>query len=65
MGHPANPYSFVAIGGEYHFAVHHRRLKRHSLQPVASALKAWEEHKRAVERETALEAAVQSDGAGE
>ncbi|WP_309888845.1 hypothetical protein [Archangium sp.] len=65
MSHPANPYAFVTIGGEYYFAVHHRRLKRHSLNPVASALNAWEEHKRAVELETALEAAAQSSGPGE
>lgn len=65
MSHPANPYAFVALGGEYYFAVHHRKLRRHSLQPVASALKAWEEHKRAVELETALEAATQPDGSSE
>ncbi|WP_224365467.1 hypothetical protein [Hyalangium versicolor] len=53
--HPASPYAFVLIAGELHFAVHHRRLKRHSLHPVASALKAWEERKRAVEREQTLE----------
>jgi hypothetical protein len=64
MDHPGNPYAFVSIAGEYYFAVFHRRLKRHSLHPVASALKAWEEHKRTVEREAALEAA-QSDGASE
>lgn len=51
MNHPANPYAFVLIAGEHYFAVNHRRLKRHSLHHVASALKAWEEHKRAVERE--------------
>ncbi|MBN1205687.1 MAG: hypothetical protein JXB05_12280 [Myxococcaceae bacterium] len=61
---PAKPYAFVSIAGEHYFAVYHRRLKRHSLHHVASALKAWEEHKRAVEREAALEAA-QSDGASE
>ena len=64
MKHPANPYLFVAIAGEHYFAVHHPRLHRHSLHHVASALKAWEEHKRAVEREAALEAA-QSDGTSE
>jgi hypothetical protein len=64
MNHPANPYAFVSIAGEYYFAVYHRRLQRHSLHHVASALKAWEEHKRAVAREAALEAA-QSDGASE
>jgi hypothetical protein len=65
MSHPANPYAFVAIAGEHYFAVHHRRLKRHSLHHVASALNAWEEHKKAVELDTALEAAAQSDGGGE
>jgi hypothetical protein len=54
----------VLIAGEHYFAVNHRRLKRHSLHHVASALKAWEEHKRAVEREAALDA-TQSDGASE
>lgn len=61
MNHPANPYAFVSIAGEHYFAVYHRRLKRHSLHHVASTLKAWEEYKRAVEREAALEAG-QSDG---
>lgn len=55
VSHPATPYAFVLIAGEPHFAVHHRRLKRHSLHPVASALSAWEERKRAVEHEEALE----------
>jgi len=62
--HPANPYAFVSIADEHYFAVYHRRLKRHSLHPVASTLRAWEEHKRAVEREAAREA-VPSDGASE
>lgn len=51
--HPARPYEFVSISGEYHFAVHHRRLRRHTLSPVAMALKEWEDHKRAVDREIA------------
>lgn len=58
MSHRADPYCFVAIAGEHYFAVHHPRLKRHSLHPVASALRAWEERKRAVEREAALETAA-------
>jgi hypothetical protein len=62
--HPASPYAFVTIAGEYYFAVHHRRLKRHSFHPVASTLQAWEERKRAVEFEAASEAA-QSNGASE
>jgi len=65
MSHPANPYTFVAIAGEHYFAVHHRRLKRHSLRHVASALKAWEERKRTIEVETAMESAAPSDGASE
>ncbi|WP_255203995.1 hypothetical protein [Myxococcus sp. AM011] len=65
MSHPANPYSFVAIAGEHYFAVHHPRLQRHSLHHVASALSAWEERKRAVEREAALEATAPSDGTRE
>ncbi len=65
MSHPANPYAFVEIAGEHYFAVHHRRLKHHTLHHVASALKAWEERKRAVELEATLEAATQPDGASE
>lgn len=62
--HPAAPYAFVTIAGEHYFAVHHQALKRHSLHHVASALKAWEERKKAVELETAQEEAAQSDKAG-
>jgi len=50
--HPAKPYALVAIAGEYYFAVHHRRLRRHSLHHVASALTAWEEHKKVIALET-------------
>jgi hypothetical protein len=53
--HPATPYLFIAIAGEQYFAVHHPRLHRHSLHHVATALKAWEEHKEAIEREEAQE----------
>lgn len=53
--HPASPFGFVSIAGEYFYAVHHRWLKRHSLHPVASTLTAWEEYKRALERDTAQE----------
>lgn len=63
--HPAAPYAFVKIAGEHYFAVHHRRLKRHSLHHVASSLNAWEERKRAVELEMAMEAAAQSDESSE
>lgn len=49
MRHPAHPYAFVSIAGERYFAVHHRRLKRHSLHAVAPTLEAWEERKRAVD----------------
>lgn len=55
MSHPASPYAFVSIAGEHYFAVCHQRLKRHSLHHVASALKAWEEHKSAVERDASLD----------
>lgn len=50
--HPAQPYTFVSIAGEHYLAVNHRRLKRHSLHHVASALKLWKEHKQALERES-------------
>jgi hypothetical protein len=63
--HPANPYAFVKIAGEHYFAVHHRRLKRHSLHPVATALSAWEERKRAVELHTAMEATAEADESSE
>lgn len=63
--HPANPYTFVAIAGEHYFAVHHPGLKRHSLHHVASTLAAWEERKRLVELDTALETEDPSEGAGE
>jgi hypothetical protein len=59
--HPANPYAFVTISGEHYFAVYHRRLKRHSLHHVASALTTWEERKKAVEAEAALEADRSND----
>lgn len=65
MSHPATPYAFVNIAGEHYFAVHHRLLKRHSLHPVASALTAWEERKKAVARDASAEAAARSDEAGE
>jgi hypothetical protein len=65
QAHPATPYAFVSIAGEYYFAAYYRRLQRHSLHHVASSLKAWEEHKRAVDLETAQEAATQPDGAAE
>ncbi|QRK13546.1 hypothetical protein JQX13_10155 [Archangium violaceum] len=49
--HPAAPFEFVSVAGEHFLAVHHKRLKRHSLHPVASALTEWEAKKRAAERE--------------
>jgi hypothetical protein len=55
--HPATPEAFVVIAGEYHLAVHHKRMKRHTLHHVASALKEWEARKRAVELEESREAA--------
>jgi hypothetical protein len=47
--HPATPFAFVSIAREHYFAVHHKRLKRHTLHPVALSLKQWEEEKRAAE----------------
>jgi hypothetical protein len=49
--HPASPFGFVSIAGEHYFAVHHKRLKRHTLHHVASTLTEWEEKKAAAERE--------------
>jgi hypothetical protein len=57
--HPATPEAFVVIAGECYLAVHHKRLKRHTLHHVASALKEWEERKREVEREESMEAGAQ------
>lgn len=51
--HPASPFEFVSIAGEHYLAVHHKRLKRHTLHHVASTLMAWEEKKRAAESEEA------------
>jgi hypothetical protein len=51
------PETFVVIAGEYHLAVHHKRLERYTLHHVASALREWEERKRAVEREESMETA--------
>lgn len=48
--HPASPFGFVTIAGEYHLAVHHKRLKRHTLHPVALSLNQWEAAKSAAER---------------
>jgi hypothetical protein len=45
--HPASPFDFVSIAGDHYLAVHHKRLKRHTLHHVASALAEWEEKKRA------------------
>ncbi|MFE8595708.1 hypothetical protein [Archangium violaceum] len=44
--HPVSPFGFISIAGESHLAVHHKRLKRHTLHPVASALSEWEEEKK-------------------
>lgn len=54
--HPANPEAFVVIDGEHYLAVHHKRLKLHTLHPVASALSEWEEHKKKVALEESEEA---------
>jgi hypothetical protein len=50
---PASPFAFLSIAGEHYFAVHHKRLKRHTLHPVALSLKQWEEEKKAAERQSA------------
>ena len=50
--HPASPFAFLSISGERYFAVHHKRLKRHTLHPVANSLSAWEEEKSAAERQS-------------
>ena len=63
--HPASPFDFVSIAGEYYFAVHHKRLNRHTLHHVASTLTEWEEQKRAVEREAARYAAMNTEGEDE
>ena len=59
--HPASPFGFVSIAGEHYLAVHHKRLNRHTLHHVASTLTAWEEQKRAVEREVARNAAMNTE----
>ncbi|MCY1080015.1 hypothetical protein [Archangium lansingense] len=59
--HPATPFDFASIAGEYYFAVHHKRLKRHTLHHVASALAKWEEMKRAAEQEKAQDAAAKTE----
>ena len=63
--HPASPEAFVVIAGEDYAAVHHKRLKCHTLHPVASALREWEEHKRVVALEEAREAGAQPVEEGE
>ena len=60
--HPASPFEFVSVAGEHYLAVHHKRLNRHTLHHVASTLTEWEEEKkRAVARETARHAAVNTE----
>ncbi|OJH40597.1 hypothetical protein BON30_15755 [Cystobacter ferrugineus] len=63
--HPASPFDFVSIAGEHYLAVHHKRLMRHTLHPVASALTEWAETKRAAERERAQGAAEETEEGGE
>jgi len=58
-GHPASPFAFLSIAGERYFAAHHKRLKRHTLHPVALSLKQWEEHK-AAEHQAAQEETSES-----
>lgn len=59
--HPASPFEFVSIAGQHYLAVHHKRLKRHTLHPVASALTQWEEMKRAAEREKVQDAETEGE----
>jgi hypothetical protein len=59
--HPASPFAFLSIAGEYYFAVHHKRLMRHTLQPVALSLREWEEEKRAAARQSAQVETTQED----
>ena len=56
-GPPAMSEVFVRIAGEYYLASYQKRLKRHTLQHVETALREWEEYKREVERRRAQEAA--------
>ncbi len=63
--HSAAPFDFVSIAGEHYLAVHHKRLKRHTLHHVASALKKWEEMKRTAEREKAQDTTAETEGEGE
>jgi hypothetical protein len=55
----------VVIAGEDYLAMHHKKLKIHTLHHVASALRAWEEHKRAVALEESREAGAQTVEEGE
>jgi hypothetical protein len=64
-GPPPASEVFVVIAGEHYFAVYQKRLKRHTLHPVATALKEWEERKRNLQREEAMEATTQPEGEGE
>lgn len=50
MSHPASPMVFVAIAGEHHLAVYHKRLARHTLHPI-SILKEWEAKKKRCDEE--------------
>ena len=63
--HPATPEAFVVIAGECYLAVHHKRLKCHTLHPVASALREWEERKKTVELEESREAGAPPAEEGE
>lgn len=46
--HPTHPFAFVSIAGEHYFAVNHKRLKRHTLHHVASALTEFEALKKRI-----------------
>ncbi|MFL5345123.1 MAG: hypothetical protein ACJ8AT_10025 [Hyalangium sp.] len=49
--HPASPFAFLSLAGEYYFAVHHKRLRRHTLHPVALSLSEWAAEKEAAKRQ--------------
>ncbi|WP_245814718.1 hypothetical protein [Cystobacter ferrugineus] len=59
--HPASPFAFLSIAGEHYLAVHHKRLKRHTLHPVELSLREWAEWKRGSERLPAQRGKIQED----
>jgi hypothetical protein len=63
--HPATPFDLVSIAGEHYLAVHHKRLKRHTLHPVASSLAEWEKKKRAAKHEETRDLTAEVEGEDE